>query len=97
MASGTLNHRKGIEIPSRCPQDRREPIGENEFRHFVLFPEDGLSGGSGVWVSVPERSLWLPPTEASFLVGVFFPADLLIPELLLSPAPEDRLFDGTGV
>ena len=48
-------------------------------------------------MSVPDRSLWLAPTEVSPLLGAFFPADLLIPELLLSPAPEERLFDGSGV
>jgi len=62
-------------------------------------PEEGLLGGSGVWVSVPERSLWLPPIELSsfvllvdFLgvVGVFF-------ILLSSPDPEEGLLGGSGV
>jgi len=49
MCLWLLNHREGFKIPSRCARDRRELIGKDDLRHFVeLFPEDGLSGGSGV-------------------------------------------------
>ena len=45
---------------------------EEDSIYFVeLFPDDGLSGGSGVCVSPPERSLWLPPTEVSLLPSLF--------------------------
>jgi hypothetical protein len=76
------------------------PIGEEGSFCFVeLFPEDGLSGGSGVWVSPPERSLWLPPTEVS-LLPCAFPLGLLGGFLLVLPAslfPEDGLSGGSGV
>ena len=67
--------------------------------YFVeLFPDDGLSGGSGVCVSPPERSLWLPPTEVS-LLPCAFPLGLLglFPVLLASLFPEEGLFGGSGV
>jgi hypothetical protein len=34
-------------------------------------PEDGLFGGRGVWESVPERSLWLPPVDCADTGPVF--------------------------
>jgi hypothetical protein len=73
------------------------PIAEEEFYYFVeLFPEDGLSGGIGVCVSPPERSLWLPPTEVSLLPVAFLLADLLFADLP-SSVPEDLLFGESGV
>jgi hypothetical protein len=69
---------------------------KNSIYFVELFPEDGLSGGSGVCVSPPERSLWLPPTDVSLLTGAFLLADLLFADLP-SSVPEDRLFGESGV
>ena len=41
------------------------PRKKNSIYFVELFPDDGLSGGSGVCVSPPERSLWLPPTDCA--------------------------------
>ena len=74
------------------------PPKKNSIYFVELFPDDGLSGGSGVCVSPPERSLWLPPTEVS-LLPCAFPLGLLglFPVLLASLFPEEGLFGGSGV